>query len=139
MFPADVTRWLVTGERGTSSLTIVEVLEGLPPRLLIGRYARTHPLDTADFRRCVLLLDAVPRYRARLGEMAAISPTWAALAAAWGELEASLRAEAGEAWPDGQWRAPKTYERIRAILEATDDYRSSQLYRQQAPPEAPGA
>ena len=35
-----------------------------------------------------MLLDAVPEWRARLGEMAKVGPEWAALVERWAELEA---------------------------------------------------
>jgi len=81
-----VNNWLETGERGTSSETIVEVMTGLN---LTG-CNRSHPLDPADFRRCVLLLAQVPEFKPRMHEMSAESPLWAALVERWEEFETML-------------------------------------------------
>lgn len=88
-----VNNWLKTGERGTSSETIVEVLTGLN---LTGGH-RSHPHDSADFRRCVLLLAQVPDFKPRMHEMSAVSPMWAALVECWDEFEPMLYT--------GQWDA----------------------------------
>lgn len=105
--------WLARGERGISSETMVEKLEGMPRGTLVGRWGWKHPLDPADLRRCLLLLRAVPSYRERLGELAEISWQWAALVGAWAELEALLIEELG---PDlGYGKAPKTYDRMHEL------------------------
>lgn len=77
-----VNRWLKTGERGTSSETIVEVMTGLN---LTGQ-RRRHPSDPSDFNRCVMLLAAVPDFKPRMHEMNAVSTQWAALVEHWAEL-----------------------------------------------------
>lgn len=103
--PDDVVRWLAFGERGTSSETIVSYLTGLPVR---DRY---HPIDPADLRRCMLLLDACPSLAARFDEMRNASPEWSRLVDAWPKLTAKLREEmtAGD-------RAPETFTLMKAAL-----------------------
>lgn len=113
MFNPDLVEWLQRGDRGVSSETIVEVLEGLPIGTLVGRNTGRCPQDPSDFRRCVLLLRAVPSYRARLGELASVSPGWAALVEHWQELEDLLSEEIGPALVSGQ--AERTYQRMRAL------------------------
>jgi len=113
--PNAAVAWLRTGERGTSSQTIFEVMTGLP--LTDGVFRRAVPFDPADFRRCRLLLEAVPEWRHRLGEMAAVGPRWSALIPRWDELCATMDAEAPE-WRDGVGDAPLTYRLIRATERA---------------------
>lgn len=104
--------WLRSGARGTSSNTIVEHMEGYPVGLLSGAsWFGDHPHDPDDLWRCARLLDAVPSYRARIGEMATRSAAWAALVPHWAELETLLREEL----PSG--RAPRCYTRMREILD----------------------
>lgn len=79
--------WTSNGEAGTSSKTVQAVMTG-------GRTSelRGHPHDVDDLRRIMLLLDLVPEWRPRMGEMAAVSPEWKALAAVWEPIaEAYLR------------------------------------------------
>lgn len=104
--------WLRHGERGVSSDTIFGRLTGL---YLVGHWGETHPLDPDDFRRCRLLVEGVPEFRERLGEMAAASPTWAALVGAWDELCALMDEEA-PTWRTARGaRCPRTYERMRQL------------------------
>lgn len=79
-------RWLCGGEVGLSSKAMMTHFEGLP-----NDDPTFHPLDPADFRRCCLLLDAIPEYRARLDELRALSPVWDRLVDRWDEFEALLR------------------------------------------------
>ena len=76
-------KWLEQGEHGVSSKTIYSVLSRQP---LISPNRYSHPLDPDDFRRCYLLLQFVPSWRARISEMGSVSTTWAALAENWDKL-----------------------------------------------------
>lgn len=87
--PDGAVEWLGAGERGVSSETIFSRLTGF--NVLRGR--GDHPHDPADFRRCELLLDAVPDLRTKLPRMAELGPVWAAFVARWGDIVASLDAE----------------------------------------------
>jgi len=102
-------RWLALGELGQSSLAMFQRLAGL--RLVLE--ARL-PLDTDDFTRCRKLLEAVPELVPRLGELASISPGWAALVAGWAELCATMDAEAPR-WREGVGRTPRTYELLKQL------------------------
>lgn len=106
----ELTTWLRSGERGVSSNCIVEVLEGFGLGTITGRWLTRHPSDPADLRRCILLVEAVPGYRERLGEMAAVSREWGALVTHWDELVTLLRQEVGADL--GYGRAPLTYARM---------------------------
>lgn len=78
--------WLDEGERGVSSEVIVQVITGIPMK----RDVRDVPRDASDFRRCSLLLQRVPSLRPHLHQLAAVSPRWASLVAAWPDLERAL-------------------------------------------------
>ena len=99
-------KWIECGEHGVSSKTIYSVLSGVPI-MSPNRYC--HPLDPDDFRRCYLLLQFVPSWRQRIGEMASISPTWAALVANWGKLENMLEAAMKKR------KAPEMYEFMKTL------------------------
>lgn len=71
--------WLVSGETGISSLTIVHVMEGVNE----PNFGASTPRDVGDFARCEGLLAARPDYRARLGEVAERYPEWRPLVQAW--------------------------------------------------------
>lgn len=73
--------WLAHGERGQSSDAIFSYLTGVP---LVGRLSP--PCDTSDLRRCRRLLQSVPEFAARLGEMRSVSQGWAALVDRWDDL-----------------------------------------------------
>ena len=75
--------WLKNGEIGQSSKTIYSVLSSSP---LLHPDQYTHPLDTADFRRCYLLLERIPEWRPRIQEMGQVSETWQNLADNWDKL-----------------------------------------------------
>lgn len=81
-------------------------------------YASPWPRDAGDFGRCVALLDAVPCLRPHVGRMAAHGREWAALAAAWDELESLYRAESLFGAGSFRWSRPKCNARLREILEA---------------------
>jgi len=79
----------------------------------------SYPLDPDDFGRCYRLLLRVPLWRERIGEMAKYGRVWAALAAAWDELEAMWAEEVGTKLerPYGK-SAPKMYARMKEIEDA---------------------
>jgi hypothetical protein len=49
------------------------------------------PADSADFGRCVGLLEAVPELRPHLHLMSSVSATWGRLVARWDHLESLYR------------------------------------------------
>ena len=116
-----VILWLMLGETGISSKTIVYALTGINIESYIKRgenilhFDRARfdaPWDPSDFRRCHLLLELFPEWRSRLPEVAAKLPKWKPLVDAWDELEALYAEEITR--KDGT--APKLYARMKELL-----------------------
>jgi len=111
--------WIRCDDAGQSSKYMLWKLSPSPLRYQCGRgdfsdpTYQTYPLDPSDFGRCVGLLDAAPELRDSLPKMAECEPVWAALVAAWSELESLYREES----PSGN--APKLYARMKSIINET--------------------
>ena len=105
----ELMRWLVNGERGLSSMAMVAH---------ITRHGGdcSHPLDTADLRRCRLLVESVPLIRYNLHRMADCSPIWARIVAVWVELCALMDSESPH-WREGTGTAPQTYALLKRCQE----------------------
>lgn len=104
-----VAKWARNGEFGNSSKAIWGRLSGR------GATSAAHPHDLGDLRRCALLLERVPEWKARMHEMAAVSPVWARLGARWDELHAILVDEMGpnlDSWP-----APKAAGLLKELVD----------------------
>jgi predicted HAD superfamily Cof-like phosphohydrolase len=111
--------WRVGDDTGLSSRCLARRLA--PPAGIgvpIGGHGTDHPLDPADFGRCVRLLEAVPELRPHLPHAAGISPVWAALVGCWGELEALYREEL----PSGTAR--RLYRRMRELIDGAREVKS---------------
>lgn len=92
-------RWLFGPNTGLSSESMCcFFLTGETP--CRGAYA---PGDPSDFRRCMGLLEAVPEWRKRVPELAALGGEWVGISKDWDRVEALYRKEA----PTG--RCPETY------------------------------
>lgn len=101
-------QWLLRGERGMSSDCIFEMLsEGKVDEI-------AYPHDPADLRRCRLLLEQVPEFAPRIGEMASVSKEWAGLVSAWDMLCGIMDGECD--WRKGQGSAPKTYKMMQECV-----------------------
>jgi len=74
--------WLALHDNGLSSECIADQMCGMVP-------TGNHPWDGDDFGRCERLLILYPEWRARLHEMKAVSPIWAALVERWDEIVAA--------------------------------------------------
>ncbi len=98
--------WLVSGEVGESSRAIHAKLSGR------AEVVDATPHDASDLVRCMLLLDRIPEWRDRMGEMSSVSPGWAAFAAGWPELEAAFAED------DGGSAARTTMPRTSAVVQA---------------------
>ena len=106
-------KWLAGGQRGVSSETIFTHLTGIDA---LGGWRKNHPYDTADFRRCRLLLEQVPELVPLLPRMAEASPQWSALVEQWDTICATMDEEAPE-WREGRGqKAPKTYDLIKRAI-----------------------
>lgn len=84
---ARANEWILGDDTGRSSITIwARMMGSAAPS---GR--SSPPLDSSDFGRCLRLLDKIPEWRPRLGEMSHQGPAWAALISHWDELERLYR------------------------------------------------
>lgn len=88
VLPSKVYRFLHKGSAGASSEAILEHLLGID---ITDGGGNHHPEDENGFKRCVRLFREFPELRPRIGEMATVSPEWAALVARWDELEAAYQ------------------------------------------------
>jgi hypothetical protein len=102
--------WASGDDTGVSSKAILKVMTG---QTISDDYC--HPHDSQDLGRCVRLLDIIPEWRPRIGEMSNVSDEWAALSAVWPELEALHRAESHNT----------VYSRIKAIVRPIEDARGN--------------
>lgn len=98
--------WLQGPDTGISSKCIWHVMMGtVDPR------DTCHPWDPDDFGRCYRLLEAFPKWRARLHEVSARFPRWTALVREWDALTQLWEEES----PSG--RCPKLYRRMKELIE----------------------
>lgn len=81
--------WVENGEHGISSKTMYDVLAGGRTGI-INKQEYSHPRDPDDFRRCYLLIKAVPEMRNDIDKMREISPQWRAIADNWDKLAEML-------------------------------------------------
>lgn len=94
--------WIVGPDTGISSKAIFS-------HMMIGSLVEYgHPYDNDDLGRCLRLLEAVPEWSARIGEMAQYSPEWAALCAEWDALRALYQMDR---------RSKTLYETMRRLLD----------------------
>ena len=75
--------FLRKGVSGASAKSIAAHLGG------IGKQDGSYPHDASDFGRCEALLDMVPEFRERRGEMATVNAYWHALVMDWEGLRQS--------------------------------------------------
>lgn len=101
--------WLATGERGGSCNAMFAHFTG------IGVKSAVTPVDTSDFRRCRLLIEQVPEFKALLPTMKDVSPAWETLVERWEELCSVMDAES-PAWRTGEGEARETYTLMQSIL-----------------------
>jgi hypothetical protein len=96
--------WLMSGDTGMSSKTILSVMENTPLP-----HGASVPYDPSDFGRCHRLLAAFPLYRLRLPQVAEKYPAWVGLVRKWDELTKLYEEEL----PSG--RCPKLYARMQEL------------------------
>ena len=92
--------WLLHGERGVSSETMFKYLSDSVAHY--PRYEGT-PCDPDDFRRCHLLLEAVPQFRGKLDRMRPVGPVWVKLVENWDELTRLLKEQMETRKPNGMY------------------------------------
>lgn len=100
--------WLRSGETGLSSKTIYSIITG---QNVMGTWGYSHPSDPDDFRRCYLLLKAVPEWCLKLDKMRKVSEVWDRLVDNWDKLSEMLEAAMNS--KDG--RAPKMYDLMKSL------------------------
>lgn len=88
-----VSWWMTNGERGISSETMICVCYNIDPKDMMRGFGYSHPLDADDFRRCWLLVKAVPEIKARFVALSLVSPEWKALVAEWDALTQMFEAK----------------------------------------------
>lgn len=86
MTPLD---WMMAGDTGGSSETIMHVMEQTPP----PRAGPDIPYDLGDFGRCHRLLLTFHAYRDRLPEVASAYPAWAGFVREWAHLTSLFEAD----------------------------------------------
>lgn len=102
--------WIVGDDTGLSSKALWAKMMGVEPR-----HYYNYPHDGGDFGRCDRLLNAVPEWRARLPEMAACSPQWAALVERWEEIRVAYRHDE-KLGGGAHYSKYRTYPLMRSIL-----------------------
>jgi hypothetical protein len=79
--------WLMNGETGISSKTMVEVMTDRP---CLSGFRRDHPCDPDDFNRCYKLLEMIPELKPMLPKMRSASKAWSNLIDNWDKLTEML-------------------------------------------------
>ncbi len=101
--------WLMGGDTGISSQTILSVMTGTP---MTGNFGPSVPYDPSDFGRCYRLLGHFPEWKNRLHEVAEKYPRWKPLVDSWDELTVLYEEEI----KNKNGRAPKLYARMCELL-----------------------
>jgi hypothetical protein len=109
-----IAEWLASWDTGTSSKSIMLWLSS---KTADKTWGASTPSDCADLARCLRLLERIPEWKQRMGEMAETGGEWPTYAKRWAEIEASFLAEVGKlpARDDRDWKAPKTYELMKRV------------------------
>jgi len=96
--------WLLHGERGVSSETIFQKIDGR----IILKHEGCHPLDPDDFRRCYLLLETIPEWKTKLHLMKKVSPVWEKLVDNWDKLTEMLEEQLATGKANGMYQTMKS-------------------------------
>lgn len=105
---ADLLKWMLAGDTGVSSETIVRIAVGVKPAK--GDYFDA-PYDPSDFGRCYRLLKQFPELKKKMHVVAKKCKAFAPLVAHWDELTALWEEESN----NGTGRAPKLYARMKEL------------------------
>ena len=106
-------KWITGPNTGASSKALWAVMMGHPA-------GNSYPSDGGDLWRCLNLLEQVPEWKSRIGEMRDVSPYWAALVDRWDDLVALMFKELGPDLKLGN-STPETYSLMKAILRPIED------------------
>ena len=112
--PKAALQWVVSDDTGSSSLRIWAHMTGCERDSYFD-----WPHDPADLGRCLRLLEAVPDWKPRIGEMGRYGDGWARLAPRWNEVAESMESECGIRGEKAR-TAPNTYALMRSILHTKE-------------------
>lgn len=113
-------KWVESGRIGSSSNFMLFTLTGFNALTWLKHGAAFNPVEVAyphdpdDLSRCRHLLEAEPRFKDRLSELAKTSSVWEALVGSWDRICESMDAECVD-WRNGLGSAPKTYALMREL------------------------
>jgi hypothetical protein len=86
MIDPRLAEWFASGDTGQSSVAVATYLAA-------GVSSGATPGDTQDLGRIMRLLDRIPEWKTRMGEMAEAGGSWPLLAPHWQELDRLYRAD----------------------------------------------
>jgi hypothetical protein len=86
----DPMEWLMSGDTGISSKTILSAMTGTK---MTGGFGPDIPGDFSDFGRCYRLLQNFPEWRANIQKVAEVYPKWGPLVREWGRLESAYESD----------------------------------------------
>ena len=117
MIPNNAAIWLAQGETGLSSKAMFTIFTGVNAMGRWGSPESNYPHDPDDFKRCELLLRAVPEFRSQMYIIRALGGPWEALADNWGKIVDLLNKEIPGIFKNdhAHGRAPETYELMKSI------------------------
>lgn len=102
-----IIQWLCSGETGLSSKTMVCIHTG---NEMDGDWGFRAPRDVADFRRCWLLVEAVPEIRNSFPLIAEKCPAFKGVIENWDVISAAYERERGSG------KCPETYRLLKEAL-----------------------
>lgn len=111
-------KWLVMGEVGVSSRTMVAAMAGIVPEMAKSPHkGMTYdvPHDPDDLRRCVEMAEYCEVTKEDLEKVTRVFKWWKPFIDAWDELVAMFKEEV----PGRYGSAPKTYARIQELDEGS--------------------
>lgn len=110
----NINKWLKEGDRGTSSLSILQRLTGI--NFVDNVFGMNHPYDPADLYRCVKLIETAPELREHLHKMKDVTKTWELLVDEWDELVTLMKKEIKQ----NGGKCPKTFDRMQELRKEGD-------------------
>ncbi len=118
MIDRRIAEWLANGDVGSSSKAMMLYLSS--GVVAGGSWGPSTPSDCGDLLRCLRLLDKIPEWKSRVGDMANAGGEWPTYVKHWAEMETTFLSEVGGALPDPNaygWKAPRTYELMKRVQE----------------------
>lgn len=113
-----ILRWQSDCNVGISSATMASIACGLQSNIYGSCF--NAPLDPADLKRCIDLVDKVPEIRSCFPAIAEKVGNFGPILSRWDELVAMLRKEI----ETGNARAPETYKRMKELHASHNQHNS---------------